>query len=373
MTNFNQVAAQQQQRVDQQRRDSLGIQQGKPQQVEPGTLYVTDTYMPSVLQSDQATPPHGLAVQAAARSTGFNGKIELREFPSARYMSYDASRHDPAQSPRAASYLDGLRRQTQERYQQVLIPATDQLNELSDGGVKNSALNISMGTGRARIAEEAFEAIPTGKADLVGAAEAFGLDPAKLGSKDPKVFGPERARLQQAIINEVDRTASGSKSIQQAKQKYDLAVTRFESSHNSVVVSGGNDGEVLERFKRDNNGATLNIPKNFYDSPLVNDQVTVVGATDGDSSTRPAAYSQMHRENQIYASGTLPQMPGTGSSFASPRVAATMADLHRIHPEKSSDEIEALMIQKFGRPGQNTPVPVLDLGSTRQFLQDHKF
>ncbi|MFN8613227.1 MAG: S8 family serine peptidase [Vulcanimicrobiota bacterium] len=367
ITNFNQVAMQTQQQAMQARLDALGVQRGKPEQTQPGTLYVADSYVPCITSPE---PAHGLEVQSAARSTGYQGPIQLRDFSSQHYVVYDPRDPQPGQDLRASDYLRNLSWQTQERFQQVLRPATQQLNELTEGGVKNSVLNISMGTSLGRVVNEAYLQLVQGTADRTGAALAFGLDESKLTHPDPNISGPERNRLQQALIDEVGQTVKDSKSIHQAQEQYQQAVSQFTAGQNSLVVSGGNEGEVAHKLQDGSFGQQLKLPANFLDSPLAQAGVVVVGATEGDHSLKPAAYSQAHRQNGIYASGTVPGQPGEGSSFAAPRVAATLAALHKANPQLSSAEIQALLLNHLTRPSEGSQIPALDLQATAQFLKE---
>lgn len=347
--NLNGMALQKQAELNRTRLNSLGIQQGVPDQVAPGTLYIADHFLPDLQQP--VSEVHGAQVEAAARSTGFAGQIVLRDFPSTHAIVYDPSLPpEPGQTPRAAEFLQHLSWKTQERYQQVLLPATQQLQELTEGGARNSVLNLSMGTDRSRVVEEAFLAFPRGQGDLQGAAEAFGLQVDHLLSPDPKVAGPEIARLQQGLIDRVDHTVRTSGSIAEAKDRYDRAVEQFEAGYNSVVVSGGNQGLMMQGMRMTNHGALLMTGPDFYDSPLVNAHTTVVGSTQGDGSTVAADFSAVHRLNQILASGD------GGSSFASPRVAASMAHLHGLHRDHTSTQIESMLSQQFCTHEGDLPV-----------------
>lgn len=85
---------------------------------------------------------------------------------------------------------------------------------------------------------------------------------------------------------------------------------------------------------------------------------TVVGATRWSNvangpTEKVAGYSSASSGLAIYASGSLDlQKDGKGAetfgtSFAAPRVAATMATLHKQNPQMSSAQIEHLMKTKF--------------------------
>ncbi|MFN8611613.1 MAG: S8/S53 family peptidase [Vulcanimicrobiota bacterium] len=375
VTQFNQQAAEQAARNQDnirlarehyQRR--LGVESGLPERPEAGTLYVTDSF-------EGGTTPegrHGENVAASARSTGFDGPLRLRQFASTRSLVYDprSALHPDRQ---ADEYLHQLGHFAQERYLHVLVPATERIEELNQAGVHHSALNISMGTSVLRLAKEHYQDLICGRADLEGAARAYGLDAQKLNSPDANVRQQEQQRLQQALIERLQETVHKSASIQQAEGDYGRAVERFVASRNSLVVAGGNDGEVLEQMAEESGGRMPRVSPSAWDSPLITSQVVAVGGTASETASQPAAYSRSHRQNQLYATGGVPgSLFEKGSSFAAPRVAALMAELHRRHTALNSREILDEVVRDFTQPRQNTDLPVLNLEATRRFLEQRK-
>lgn len=368
VTNFNQQAAVAQYQLQQQGRQQhltqQGVVLGQPQSTEAGTLYIADNFEAS---ASGAPLCHGQLSHSAALSTGYRGPIELRDFPRARYVMFDPSA--PPQSAGEA-YLEQLRRDTGQSYQQVLRPATDQLQQLSEAGAHNSVLNISKGSNPFDVAAIAYFQIRGDASQRSAAAEAFGLDEKLLSDADINKSGPERARLQQALLATVQQTVDTSPAIQQARQDYTEAVQRFTSQHNSVVVAGGNSGTPLEMLEKDTEQPTR-APAEAFRSALDTTGVVVVGATSGEGSTRPADYSRVHSNNQIYASGEV--VGDSGSSFAAPRVGAALAALHAQHPEEDSQQVLALLKEKFTLSGEQGQPPVLDAVALRQALEKESF
>jgi len=74
-----------------------------------------------------------------------------------------------------------------------------------------------------------------GKKLMHNFATAYGLDEAKLTSKDAAVSGPERLKLQKLLIEKVNTAVDGSADLKTAQKGYDDAVHSFESHNNSVI------------------------------------------------------------------------------------------------------------------------------------------
>ena len=116
------------------------------------------------------------------------------------------------------------------------------------------------------------------KTSLRNQALAFGLDPNKILSEDPKVSGPERQKLVQGLINVTSNTIEKSPDIQNSKKGFDQAVKDFEANNNSVVIAAGNEGQHLERLSKTIGDRELKLPSDFTKNILENEDVTSVGA-----------------------------------------------------------------------------------------------
>lgn len=268
----------------------------------------------------------------------------------------------------------------------------DAVQQATDSGARNSVLNLSMGTSKARLSGDLlFEASfgwnnsPTVDRELADTvldnfARAFDLSSQRLKSEDPSVSGPERQKLQQGVADLVGRSLDSSTELAQAKKEWAEAVNTFEAGNNSVVVSAGNQGTTLKDLSKQAHGHKLNVPADFETSVLETPAVTSVGATrwyiTGETLTeRVADYNSNATGIDIYASGSVDSRGGQeadtwGTSFSAPRVSVTMAELHRQNPEMNSDQVEALMKKDLTHElnSGNGTVTVLDYKLAADFL-----
>lgn len=367
---------------------------------QPGTMYVNDYFDPANLAEagDLAQNPHGIQVARAARQQSFQGRIE------------GASQHTSPHHARMDQGLGQLRtqplqqREARQAVQDIvggrasgLLDAQGQyLDGLTQRGARNSSANISMGTSKAAITRDMYaeasmawmpgrQAMPPNMRaevdqNLRNLATAYNLDTAKLTHPDPQVHRAERQRLQQRLLDHVGQTMDRDPTVAQEKRQWAESVSRFEAGNNSVVISAGNEGADLEQLQRGNGNRPLRAPADASTNILENSQVTSVGATRWFNTAngpqeRRANYSSDSQGVDIYAAGSLDANGGSradmhGTSFASPRVAAMMAELHRRHPNASSSEIEAMMKEQYTHQlssGGQT-LPVLDFQRSSQFL-----
>lgn len=371
---------------------------GKPltpaQKPEPGSLIIADTF-----QGTTTDEPHGVIVNRAAMQQGFKGQVYTQASPS--YL-------DPRYAPLSLQVVSGqegskervisvIRKDAARQATQLLQLETNNLNDASKTGAKQTVVNMSSGVSKASIAGRLYSEAScawtksspyleqSAKLKIKDYAMAFNLDASKLQSSDPKVNGPERAKLQQALVDQVSQGMDGSPEVAGAKKSFLAAVKGFESKHNSVVISAGNEGDVLTNFKKDNGGRNLRLPKDFDENVLQNSEVTSVGATRwyGAEQLREtrANYSSKNGGVDVYASGSVAgtkdanKAENFGTSFAAPRVAAAMAQLHKDNPSMSSAQVEALLKKNLTH-SLATPqgqLEVLDFGKTASYLANNTF
>lgn len=316
--------------------------------LQPGTLVLTD-YFESRLPD---TPAHGQQVEDSARKQGFQGPLVRREAPENAEI---------LKSRRITTYLDQRQYSPAEMRQLIadytvqsqvgpLKSAAQELDAVREAGLRNGVVNLSRGSGEAQVVEALYGKLQdawgaTASAGQVSAmrrlakvAPAFGLDAAQI------VASPgERAKLQQALVDAVDRASAESPELAAAQADYDLAVRELEAHRNSVVVAAANSGEILEHMAQDAEGVKPRISEDFWRNRLASDDTTMVGGTSGE---RIGAYTNPDPGIDLYAEGNVFQgdhLVNWGTSFATPRVSAAMAELHRRHPEMSSAEVEALL------------------------------
>lgn len=388
LTNFNDAAAAQQAELQARARSKLGFT--GPGLDRAGSLVVVDNFTPTMTMGPfgpggPAETPHGHMVAASARGQGFQGNLIASEYQptDGQLRSELRNRMNQAGLP-AQEFKQALSQRVRQNSIGLLESMNRRLEGLQEAGLRNSAVNLSFGADQASevlsLYGEVRQAFSPGPFQQFSAplldnyCRAFGLDKPKLMSEDPAVSGPERGKLQQALIDQVRGASEGDPAISAARARYDQAVNQLESGHNSVVVSASNGGKVLEILAADAPGsAPLKTGPSFYDNVLANSQTTVVGATTGrGADEKVAGYSSDYKEVDVYANGTAPlgSFPGLpdaqGTSFASPRVAAVMAQLHELYPEKTSAQIEAMLKEQLshqllsydGRP----QLPVLNAG-----------
>lgn len=333
--------------------------------VDPGTLIVSDFF------DERTGPSHGAIVENSSREVGFKNKIQRNEAPTNKAgeaVNRYFSRLDNRQFS-AAELRDFTRDYVVNRQSSNLQSATDELNGLTEAGLKGTALNLSRGSGKAQIMDDLYERLRLGwdstahpQSVQVGERRVRKLAPA-LGVDAEAVLadkGDARARLQKSLLGLIDEGTADEKVVI-ARSAYDKAVNDFEANGNSVVVAAANSGKVLRTMERDAPGVT--VAPDFFKNVLANDQVTTVGATRMSGTSKSIAdYTNPDPGIDIYANGTYGDSEGT--SFATPRVASVMAELHRRNPNASSAEVEAMMKQQLagtlGDFGSWTKAPVLD-------------
>ncbi|MFN8607705.1 MAG: S8 family serine peptidase [Vulcanimicrobiota bacterium] len=319
-------------------RDGNGATGGK---TGPGSVIVVD----DGFVCNDLYEGHGSLVSRTARSNGFQGQIQRQELPQRAGMAGPGIFEPGLPAAEARKRLEA---QAGRWVTNNLNAYTDSLNHQSAAGVKNSVVNLSGGLNKADVFNNMMKAVSSTPDAMDNAIRAAGVDRDKMMSPDPKISGPEHQKFQQTIMDSINRGLDGNAQVARARRDYDQAVKRFESNHNSVVVAVGNTGEQRGRIH-----PGVKVPDDFERSFNINDQVTAVG-----SSLRGlgrASYSANERNNIIYAEGLAPtdnlpegqtQIPN-GTSFAAPRVSSLMAELHRRHPNLSSQQVENLMRQQM--------------------------
>lgn len=301
---------------------------------------------------ERGGPNHGDVVVEAARDLHYQGQIETRQAPRTREMrladrffSRLDQRSFPPDEMRQFLYDYALNRQVGE-----LKSATQELEDLSQS--QHSVLNLSRGWGQAQVVEAvytrlrlAWDVTAHPHARVVAQRRLAKIGPA-LGLNVELILDgsrAERGRLQQTLIDLVATTA-GDSALLESQQSYDRAVTAFESRGNSVVVAAANSGTVLQVMAQD--ADPPRVPQEFFRNRLVNSETTAVGATrERGGSESVAEYTNPDPNIDLYADGDVGQAWGT--SFATPRIAALMADLHARHPQAGSVEVEFLVGESF--------------------------
>ena len=380
----------------QQRKNAVGpdINAAKP---PAGSLIISDFFTPS----DGETFAHGEVVNMAARQNGFRGPVFTSDQPMSPVAANQAiSSAEMVLTNPGAKREDILRAVSQRTNAQAISlveTQTQAVRNATASGAKNSVLNLSMGASKAGYASDLYSQAALAWDDKANAdnraygatvagnfAKAYDLNMDSLQSADPKVSGPERAKLQQNLIRHVDHTIENSSGLKAAKQSYTTEVRRFESGNNSVVISAGNHADDSNDMLKDAAGTPVMAPKDYEKNLLEIPEVTSVGATrfmddKGGVQERTAQYSSRSEGVDIYASGSVDydgdqKADNWGTSFSAPRVAGTMAELHRQNPSMTSSQIENLMRNRLTHTlnSGSGQIQVLDYQKSSDFLVGRK-
>lgn len=168
---------------------------------------------------------------------------------------------------------------------------------------------------------------------------------------EPDVSDDDLAR---ALVTQVSDIFESSDKIKESEERYNGASQQASDNGISHVLSSGNRGTLRDYLDE----LGVQPDEGFYESSLVTDNTTVVGATD-DKGTETLADDTRFEGNapdagaEIAAPGTNREMTTldgrtatrSGTSYAAPEVAAVMANIKALHPELSPQEIEDLLVE----------------------------
>jgi len=378
IANFNAMAVAQQTLILDKLNSKLGLTPTEHLD-KPGSLVVIDGF-----HKDSEVEPHGQTVAESARGQGFKGNIiPSRHRGTEEYEKL--AENLEARQRRNISPDEFKQLLTQDivlNQSALLHSAARRLEGLEEAGLHHSAVNLSLGHSQADwVTTRYMEAgaawhggadQPKVIATLDNYARALDLNKDHLMSEYPAISGPERQKFQQALVDLARTSVEGSPPLGELRKSYDRAVHRLEERHNSVVISAGNSGDVLPFLREDAHGREIKIGPGFYNNILANSETTTVGATiRQDGREKKASYTSEFPGVSIYANGDVVRGDETarGTSFASPRVAAVMASLHQLYPEKSSAEIECMLKEQMTE--QMYGASALDSFGAEQFLSNY--
>ncbi|MBT9583964.1 S8 family serine peptidase [bacterium] len=361
-----------------------------PNQPPAGSLVIIDDF-----EDTFQSAAHGNVGAYAARQQGFRGPIYAEtvgsEQPGPRNSTsartwMNLQPQDPAQVRQAVQDYSRF------SHRELLEDVTGDLNKVRERGLHDSAVNVSYGAQPQRSAETLLRDVRSGT--MPGSPtfqmsqnilKAYDIDSAKLTNPDAKVSGPERHRLHQALLQATEAGAQAP-DVKQAQANYDQAVGALQAQNNSVVVSAGNQEQILQSMANEAGGLKPTAGPDSNHNVLANAQVVTVGATRwregaGGLQERVAGYSNRDPEVDIYASGSVGngvdqnRLNVAGTSFSSPRVAAALASLHGTHPGSNSVQMRNLMQNRLTHSlqdgGQN--VSVLDFAQTERYMREGRF
>ena len=284
----------------------------------PGSLVLLDQFFAPV----GSGTTHGQMVRETARGSGFQGPFleldttyslepenasRLEQMIPAQKLFEQAS--DPQQIRNSLREVSVLKRSYS------LERSAESLEQLQQSGMRDSAVNLSLGHNAADETRRLLERSLQDPKILVQLVRGFCDDPQDLSSAS-------LARMISKLAQWLQDTTQDSRW-QVAKQRYDLAVGGLASQNNAVVVAAGNEGETAAYLSTWCSGATPVLPTGFENNDLSNARVTVVGATE---NGQPAAYTSHDDEIDVFADGSSLLGEDKGTSFAAPRVAARLAE-----------------------------------------------
>lgn len=350
----------------------------KTETISPGSLVLSDFF------DARTGPAHGPIVEQSSRDIGFQSKIVKKEAPGNQALTL---------SDRFFSRLDNRTFSPQEMKQYTydyiknrqmgnLQSATEELNTLTEADVRGTVLNLSRGSGKAQIMESVYERVQLGwdhnaypQSKLVGERRVQKLAPALGLDAESVLQGKDGARavFQKRLLALIDE-ASADQEVAAAQTAYDQAVADFEAKGNSVVVAAGNSGRVMRMLQMDS--SQVDVAPDFFRNLLANDQVTTVGSTRRfNGSEMVADYTNKDSGIDLYADGDIGNDWGT--SFATPRIGSIMARLHQENPHATSEQVEAMVGDRFGQKLDNygdwPTAPAVDEAQVKEWLPGRVF
>ncbi|MBN9418828.1 MAG: S8 family serine peptidase [Candidatus Eremiobacteraeota bacterium] len=336
---------------------------------KPGAMFALDDFQPL---GGQAVPgpaataewmaTHGGAVIDTAKKSGLQGdaiplEINRPLSDAERTQRYGKMTELWNNGKTPEDFQKSLYERALNNRTRLLDNATASLDDLSDAGAHNSVVNISASGSQAATVNNLLnslrpkdpndpESVAAARAERAKFATAFGVNDADLSSEDKDIQGAARQKLFQGVVDLVGSTQNDPRFVE-SKSEYQAAVDHFEAGNNSVVVAAGNDGGVEKFWENGAYGRDLKVSPEFQQNDLGVDNATVVGAArDWEGKLYPAEYNNVYKGVDFYANayqGDTTPKGDEGSSYAAPRVAAQMANLHAAHPGLSSSQIENLM------------------------------
>lgn len=336
---------------------------------------------------------HGNVGTYAAKQHGFRGQVyaenigpDVQKYPRS-FMAQDYLNLGP-QDP--ADTRQAVRDIARFRAADLLSDVGGDLDKLRQKGLHDSAVNVSYGVTPVRVANDVMQSVYSGTFPnspnqnmTQNVLKAYQIDPARLGSQDPKVSGPELKRLQESILQDT-RAGLAHPEVKQAQATYDKAVADLQAQHNSVVVSAGNDQETPKFWGKNAQGNKVKLEAGDFHNPLANSDVTTVGATrwvrevEG-LKERVAEYSNQDPAVDVYASGAVGngqdvnRMKVDGTSYASPRWAGATATVRGNHPGISESQLRTLMNNRLTHELPGAGAPVLDFQAAEEYMRKGTF
>lgn len=307
--------------------DRTALRQAAAQQLrselQPGSLVVLD-----VFKSATGAEPHGQRVTQAALDTGFSGPLLQKDFNQLRTAATQQLGSLAVNSSRqwkVGSTLECLTDWAAARRAFTVRGRNDDLQLLAQGGLKNSVVNLSLGSSVTDLVGNLLQESRPRNASPEEQARARGVQAQLLQATGQSTWPQVFSVIGQAVA------ASSQHPIYLAeKASYDQTVSALVEQGNQLVVASGNEGELSRTLGP--------IPSEWSRNDLASSETVVAGALDGGSV---APYSNRFPGVTFYADGELISggRSHRGTSYAAPRVAARLA---------AAESLEALRSESGG-------------------------
>lgn len=230
-------------------------------------------------------------------------------------------------APRGAS----LDERIEHRVTSFLDSTSDAIQGILDNRGQINVINQSQSISPVRVVEDLWREVRNDPKERAALAKELGLD-ADATDKE----------LLQALADHVDKVFETSPEIAKAKERYDALSAELEEAGILHVVTAGNTGDFLDEL--DDLGVTYD--RDFSNSVLFNEHKIVVAASTGGRDDQIAEFSTPSDYVTVAIDGTdIPVESGTsnGTSFAAPQVTALIAEMRRIDPSLTNDEIRDIL------------------------------
>lgn len=164
-------------------------------------------------------------------------------------------------------------------------------------------------------------------------ATALGVDPAG-----------EHKALRQAFVDRINSVVDNSSFIREQQAEHVDLLLKLREKGTLVVTSAGNNADELWDYR----ARGLQVPDSFDDDLCKVGPKLIVGALDDHGTPDPADdeiafFTSLYGNVNVMANGVkVPTAggPATGTSYASPQVAATAEHLRREHPDWTLEQVE---------------------------------
>jgi len=262
---------------------------------------------------------HGDDVQHVVDENSEYSDGEIRTVPVGSSGAPAGASLDERIEHRASSFLDST---------------SDAMQGVLDNPGDITVINQSQSISPVRVADEMWREVsgdPEAKAAL---AQELGLEE---GASDTEVL--------QALVDRVDGVFENSTEIAESKERYDNLSGQLEDAGILHVVTAGNTGRFLDTLDR----MGVNYDGDFADSVLFNEHTIVVAASEGAGGLkdRIADFSTPSDFVTVAIDGTdIPVEGGRtadGTSFAAPQVTALIAEIRRINPDLTNDQVREIL------------------------------